>query len=401
VKKKLFPIFLVVLVDLLGFSILIPLLPFYAKEFGASALEAGFLVASYSVCQLFASPWLGSLSDRYGRKPVLLVSQVGTALSLVMMVWAPNLTFLFLARMFDGITAGNLSVAQAYVADVTEPEERAGAFAFINIGMFVGFFLGPMIAAVLGSTSMTGPIWVAVGFSVTSILATLFFLPESKENQTTKPNKVSSQPFSPWRFFKQANLRPTLLQFLIYIFALTYFVQGVGLYLEKKLNLAAGIKFGPVEVGYLFSYSGFITIVVQGFLIRKFIAVLGEKKLVAVSFLVGALAMGSLVWVNSFVFLAIAVFFISIAQSNLRPCLTGLASRKAPPNQQGELLGLVATLGSLGQITGPIAGGYFIDNGYLVGWPLVVFACYTLCLLINLRETNVSEQSEAPETKAA
>src|SRR2546422_9997264 len=142
-RSPLLPIFLIVVVDILGLTIMLPLLPFYAEHFGASPAVVGLLVSTYAVCQLVAGPVLGQLSDHLGRKPVLTASQVGTFVGFLVLAYAPNLFFVFLARVIDGLTAGNLSIAQAYIADVTAPKERARAFAVIGIAFGIGFLIGP------------------------------------------------------------------------------------------------------------------------------------------------------------------------------------------------------------------------------------------------------------------
>src|SRR5258708_36410296 len=142
-KSPLLPIFLIVMVDVLGLTIMLPLLPFYAEHFGASPTVVGLLVSTFALSQLIAGPVLGQISDRVGRKPVLTVSQMGTFAGFLVLAYAPNLFFVFLARIIDGLTAGNLSIAQAYIADVTTPKERARAFAVIGIAFGIGFLIGP------------------------------------------------------------------------------------------------------------------------------------------------------------------------------------------------------------------------------------------------------------------
>src|SRR5436190_19944427 len=177
-RSPLLPIFLVVLVDVLGLTILLPLLPFYAEHFGASPTVVGLLVSTYAICQLVAGPVLAQISDHVGRKPVLAVSQVGTLAGFLVLAFAPNLFFVFLARVIDGLTAGNLSLAQAYIADVTAPKERARAFAMIGIAFGIGFLVGPGLSGYLSAHyGYQVPILCAAALSFTSILGTTFLLP--------------------------------------------------------------------------------------------------------------------------------------------------------------------------------------------------------------------------------
>ena len=176
-KSPLLPIFLIVAVDVLGLTLILPLLPFYAEKMGATPTEVGLLVAVYAACQLVAGPLLGQMSDRTGRKPLLLVSQFGTLIGFLILAYAHVLWVVFVSRIIDGITAGNLSLAQAYIADVTEPENRTKSFAVIGVSFGIGFLIGPAISGYLSTFGYQYPIFAAAALSATSILATYFLLP--------------------------------------------------------------------------------------------------------------------------------------------------------------------------------------------------------------------------------
>jgi len=177
--RPLLVIFLTIFVNLIGFGIIIPLLPFYAETFGASPLAIGLLFAVYSLCQLVASPLLGNLSDRHGRRPVLIFSLLGTVVSFVMMAMAHSLVMLFAARIVDGLSGGNISTARAYVADVTEPKDRARAYGLIGAAFGMGFIMGPALSGVLAGYSYTAPIWVAAALTLVAALMAWFWLPET------------------------------------------------------------------------------------------------------------------------------------------------------------------------------------------------------------------------------
>src|SRR4029077_1543312 len=179
-SSPLLPIFLIVVVDVLGLTIILPLLPFYAESLGATPRVVGLLVSAYAICQLIAGPPLGHLSDRIGRRPVLLVSQVGTCIGFLILAYANTLWVVFLARIIDGLTAGNLTVAQAYIADVTDPEHRTRSFGIIGIAFGLGFLVGPGISGFLAQFGNVYPIFAAAGLSFTSILCTYFLLPGVK-----------------------------------------------------------------------------------------------------------------------------------------------------------------------------------------------------------------------------
>src|SRR5258708_17679725 len=178
-RSPLLPIFLIVMVDVLGLTIILPLLPFYAERLGASPTVVGLLVSTYAACQLIAGPVLGQISDRTGRRPLLLVSQLGTFIGFLILAWAGSLWIVFLARIIDGLTAGNLSLAQAYISDVTKPEERAKSFGVIGVAFGIGFLIGPAISGFLSVFGYQYPILAAAALSATSILCTYFLLPSA------------------------------------------------------------------------------------------------------------------------------------------------------------------------------------------------------------------------------
>src|SRR5436305_36700 len=177
--RPLLIIFLTIFVNLIGFGIIIPLLPFYAETFGASPIVIGLLFAVFSLCQLAAAPALGDLSDRYGRRPILIFSLLGTVVSFVMLALAHSIVMLFLARIVDGLSGGNISTARAYVADVTEPKDRARAYGLIGMAFGLGFILGPALSGVLAKISYTAPIWAAAALTVVATIVAWFWLPET------------------------------------------------------------------------------------------------------------------------------------------------------------------------------------------------------------------------------
>ena len=210
-SSPLFSIFLIVLVDVMGLTIILPLLPFYAESFGATPAVVGLIVATYAFCQLIAGPPLGRLSDRVGRRPVLLVSQMGTFAGFLILAAAHTLWMVFLARIIDGLTAGNLTVAQAYISDVTEPEKRAKSFGIIGIAFGVGFLIGPALSGYLAQFSNTYPILLAAALSFTSIMCTYFLLPSVVPHPDAAGGK---DKVSHWKAyaesFKDAQLAPML-----------------------------------------------------------------------------------------------------------------------------------------------------------------------------------------------
>ena len=287
-SPALLPIFLIVLVDIFGFTLVIPLLAIYAESpaFRATPLEATLLVSTYAACQLVAGPFLGRLSDGVGRKPVLLVSQLGTLIGFLVMARAHALWMLYLARVIDGVTAGNLTIAQAYISDNTKPEDRAKSFALIGIAFGLGFFLGPTVTGKLVDYGLAAPIYAAAALSTTSILCTIFLLPGGKPSGLghevpgkpggARAGDAADAPSEPggkrlsilaWGTYAEYFRRPVLptlfLQFLCFAFGFSTFTSGFALFAERTFT-SNGHPFGPHEVGYLFGFTGFLGLILQG-----------------------------------------------------------------------------------------------------------------------------------------
>jgi MFS family permease len=369
--KSLFPIFLIVLVDVFGFTLVIPLLSIYAEHFRATPFEATLLVSSYAVCQLVSGPVLGRISDSVGRRPMLLVSQIGTFIGFLVMARAQTLWVLYLARVIDGSTAGNLSLAQAYISDNTAPENRARSFSMIGIAFGVGFFIGPAVTGYLAGFGLTAPIYCAAGLSLTSIVCTTFLLPGGKPPQLAGPRAARDRRVFQWdtylAFLKRPVLGGLFAQFVCFIFAFATFMSGAALFFERRFTWE-GHPFGPREIGYLFAYTGAFGIVLQGFLVGRLVKRFGEARLAMAGFAsmcVGQLALG---FVHSVPLLLVVATFSSFGNGVLRPSLTSLITQNAGRHEQGVVLGVNQSLQSLAQIVAPPLSGLLIGAGLLPFW---------------------------------
>jgi MFS family permease len=390
-QARLLPIFLIVLVDVFGFTLVIPLLSIYAEHFRATPLEATLLVSSYAACGLISGPLLGRASDSVGRKPMLIISQIGTFIGFIVMARASALWMLYLARVIDGATAGNLSLAQAYISDNTAPSNRAKSFAVIGIAFGVGFFLGPAVTGYLAGYGLTAPIYFAAGLSMTSILFTTFLLPGGKP-----PAHPGGAPGSPgpggqrlsvfeWSAYAQYLRRPELsrlfAQFACFIFAFTTFMSGIALFAERRFEWH-GHPFGPREIGYLFAYTGALGIVLQGGLIGRLVKRFGEARLAAGGFLALAVGQFFLGVVHDIVPLVLVATCASIGTGILRPTLTSLISQGAGRHEQGVVLGLNQSLQALSQIVAPAIAGVLISQGWLSEWAWLSSAAALLGLVL-------------------
>ncbi|MBV9155198.1 MAG: MFS transporter [Acidobacteriaceae bacterium] len=379
-SSPLLPIFLIVAVDILGFTIILPLLPFYSEKLGASPAVVGTIVSIYAVCQLIAGPILGQLSDRIGRRPVLLISQVGTLIGFLILAFSTRVWMVFLSRAIDGATAGNLTIAQAYISDVTKPENRAKSFAIIGVAFGFGFLIGPAISGFLAHWGYQAPIFAASALSFTSILCTYFLLPrrevihEQNEAADSDPGPGGKRlSLISWgeyrRYFRDRELARLLMQWLLFALSFTTFISGFALFAERRY-MWQGHPVGVREVGYIFAFNGFLGIIMQGGVVGRMVKWIGEKNVVRLGFITSMLGyaavgftytIGQLVWV---------IVFSSAGGAGLRPALTSLITQKAGKREQGVIIGLTQSLMSLAQITAPVIAGFLIDREYLTTWAI-------------------------------
>ncbi len=391
------PIFLIVAVDVLGLTIMIPLLPFYAEKLGATPFMVGWLIGVYAVCQLFSGPLLGRMSDHMGRKPLLIVSQLGTFIGFIITAFAPNLWILFLARAVDGSTAGNLSLAQAYISDVTKPEDRAKSFGIaIGIPFGLGFFMGPAISGFLARYDYRYPIFAAAFLSACSIFATSLLLPSVKagagrgEGQGGK--RLSLVEWGAYAgFFRRPLLAPRLYEFAAFAFSFAWFVSGLPLFAERRFTWH-GMPFGAPQLGAIWAFAGLLGIFLQGPGLGRLTARFGEKALLRAGFLSYAAGYLILALSHSIPVLILATGVTAIG-GLVRPVLTSLITQATPATEQGVVLGLTQSLTSVAQITAPPIGTYLIGKEVLSGWGLITAAVAALGLALALRPSE--SQAEA------
>jgi MFS family permease len=401
-RSPLLPIFLIVMVDVLGLTIILPLLPFYAERMGASPTVVGLLVSTYAACQLVAGPVLGQMSDRVGRRPLLLVSQMGTFIGFLILAWAGFIGLLwlvFVSRVIDGLTAGNLSLAQAYISDVTRPEERAKSFGVIGVAFGIGFLIGPAISGFLSTFGYEYPIFAAAALSFTSILSTYFLLPsapvipESEKRAGPPPPAGRRLRVLDWgnyaTYFKRPALASLLWQFFSFTFTFAIFMSGFALFAERRYTWN-GHPFGVKEVGYVFAYVGFLGIILQGGLIGKLVRRFGEENLVYSGFVTATAGFALIGFTYRLPGLLVASSISSFGTGVLRPALTSLITQRAGRDEQGVVLGLTQSLMSVAQIIGPVIAGFLIDRGLLTTWAVVGAAVSAVGVAIGSFKPRVS-----------
>src|SRR5262249_29764443 len=347
VTRPLVVIFLTILVNLVGFGIIIPLLPFYAETFGASPLVIGLLFAVFSVCQLVAAPVLGDWSDRYGRRPVLIFSLLGTVVSFVMLALAGSVFMLFLARIVDGLSGGNISTARAYVADVTEPKDRARAYGLIGAAFGLGFIFGPALSGLLSSISYTAPIWAAAAITLLATVVAWLWLPETI-------HRARAGTGAPFRNLPQMLKRPHLGRVLIidfvYWFAFAIFQTTFALFTAHRF------QFNASQTGYFFSAFGILGAVVQGGFIRPVVHRLGDKPTFIVGLVCSAAGLVAATLTHSVAIFAMTLVPLALGIGFGHPTVSSLVSRAARGDEQGRVQGAASAVESLGRTVGPVWG---------------------------------------------
>jgi MFS transporter, DHA1 family, tetracycline resistance protein len=345
--KPLSIIFLTIFVNLVGFGIIIPLLPFYAQTFGASPLVIGLLFASFSLSQLVASPVLGDMSDRWGRRPVLIFSLLGTVVSFVMLAVAQSLLMLFAARIVDGLSGGNITTARAYIADVTAEEDRAKAFGILGAAFGLGFIVGPALGAAFSHISYTAPIWAAAAVTVVATALAYFWLPETV-------HRAHARGPSPWHalaeLWRRTHLRVLFTIDFVYWTAFAVYQTTFALFGANRFG------FDAAHTGYLLSAFGFLGVLVQGVMVGPVVSALGERRTLALGLLFAAIGWGGSAMTHSVpVFVAMLVpGAIGIGLCNAT--LSSLISKAASPREQGRVQGAAGALESLGRTIGPVWG---------------------------------------------
>ena len=361
-KPSLLVIFLSVFIDLVGFGIVLPMLPIFAagdfhSAFTGKGFIIGAIIGSYSAMQFFFAPAWGRLSDRIGRRPVMLISNLGAAGSYVLFAFAANmngtagLVGLLVSRIFAGICGANLSVASAYIADITPPEKRSARMGLIGMAFGLGFIFGPAIGAFcLGEFGRTGPGWAAAAFCFSNFVLGWFILGESRVGSATP--FVPRPKFTQWSHtLAKPKLGVLVTVFFFATFCFTCFEATFPLLAQHQLGF--GKEGEDHRIGYLFTYCGLITALLQGG-IGKLIKRLGEPKLIFISLLIFTVGLGALPYQTSMPGLLVVLAILAIGSGLNRPPVFGMISLQSSADEQGANLGVAQSFGSLARIVGPV-----------------------------------------------
>ncbi len=395
-NSRLLTIFAIVFVDLLGFSLILPLLPYYAESYGATPVIVGLLVASYAAAQLIGAPLLGRLSDRYGRRPVLLVSVVGTLAGFLLLGFADPLGrflstlvapqaanwlilgVLFASRILDGLTGGNITVAQAYIADVTDEQNRAKGLGLIGAAFGLGFIIGPAVGGALSQLGYNIPAFVAALVAFLNLMAIFFFLPESLTAERREAALLQKRPSFSLKALTQALKQPKVGPLLhvrfFYGLAFATFQSIFALY-------AQSIGLSPQTTGYVLAYVGLLSVIVQGGLIGVLTARFRENWLVITGLWLMAGSLLAWAFTTSLWPLLVVMIPLSLSGGVLNTVIQSAISKSVSREEVGGILGIAGSLEAVTRVIAPSVGGYLLQN--LGVWAPGVFSALLMAWAVS------------------
>jgi len=374
-----------VLVDVIGFGIVIPILPFYVTEFGASPVIVTLLFAAFSFFSFLSAPLLGAWSDRIGRRPIFLLSVTSTAIGWFVFASANSLWMLFLGRIIDGCAAGNFTTAQSYMVDLAKDEkERAANIGLIGAAFGIGFILGPLIGGALSKVSHSFPFWIAGALAATNAISAFFFLPETHQKRG-KHGPMNFNPLTPLiRAARDKKLRPLYFTWSFFAFAIVTSQAVFGLFVKDEFGFSA------FQTGMMFTMVGVIVVINQGFLLKKFWLVKFTEARLEILMLV-VLAVSSLMVSTEI----LPLFYLSFlgsgtGQAILRVVITSQAAASADPAKKGETLGILAALMSAYMVIAPILSGFLYEihhaGPYILSSLLLILGVYFALMFKQRRE---------------
>ena len=398
-RTQLAIIFLTIFIDMVGFGIVIPVLPLYAElpKFGANSLQIGWLVGVYSAMQIVFSPLLGKLSDRVGRRPVLLMSVIGTSFGFVVMGFAQTLWVLFAARIIDGISGGNISTAQAYIADVTDPAERAKFMGFIGAAFGLGFIFGPVIGGLMSHYGLAAPFFFAAGLALVNAGFIFALLPESLDPEHRSDRRPKQSMGDVFRHANGSVLARLMVTYFLSITGFSIMTTLYALFMKHRFHYDAR------HTGYIFAYIGTLGVIIQGGLLGRLVKAFGERRLATAGAVILAASLFALPLCTSIKGILAVCAGIAFGNGFLTPTINGLASRNVDKTWQGRALGMLQSSGSLGRTVGPALAGWLLTFDSADRYARTPFFVSGALLIVTflLMLTLAKEQVIAPAEVAA
>jgi DHA1 family tetracycline resistance protein-like MFS transporter len=395
-RKRLLNIFIIVFIDLVGFGLILPLLPFYAENYGATPFVVGLLTASYAAAQLIGAPILGRLSDRFGRRPILLVSIFGTIVGFLLLGVADPLgrslaanlglnaapvivAFLFISRILDGLTGGNISVAQAYITDITDTENRAKGLGLIGAAFGLGFIIGPAAGGILSTWGFALPAFVAAGLATINLITVYFWLPESltaeKRAAAAEQKRPSFSVKTLWQAINRPRVGPLLHIRFFFGLAFATFQTVFPLYAQYQLDLDAR------QTGFILTYVGLLAAFVQGGAIGVLTKRFNERGLIFSSTIILTVSLLGWAFTPNVPLLLIVLLPLAYAGGVLSTVINSALSKSVYPEEIGGTLGLAASLESSTRVVAPSIGGYLL--GALGTWAPGVFSALVMAWVVS------------------
>jgi len=391
--KQLAPIWIAVFIDILGFSIILPFLPFFIAEFNASPIVIGFLLSSNAIFAFVFGPIWGKLSDKYGRKPILVISQAGTLAGFIILIFSNNILVLFLARIIDGIFSGQFTIAKAIIGDIVPPEERSKQMTNIGIAFALAFLIGPAIGGFLSPFGILGPGLLASILAAFTLVYILIYFKETlpikvglqswakikADSNALDKNKLNENSKRNSRVWGNRKALILLLQYAFVIIAAGIFESTFSLYGGFRLGLNAQ------AIGILLSLMGIFQVIFRGLIFERLRKKLGDPKLAMLglgSYILSYLLLG---FVTQTWELVLVLFYISFSGATSRGIITGFTSRSVDYLSQGKVMGITSSLDSLSQIIGPIAGGFLISLPVDPVYALVLSALSIVPFIISFK----------------
>ncbi len=379
-RSPLAIIFITVFIDLVGFGIVLPLLPYYAESYGATALMVGLLSTSYSFMQFVFTPMWGRLSDRFGRRPLILLSLTGSCLGFLVFGLARNLLFLFIGRMIAGIAGAIIPTTNAYIADVTTPENRAKGMGLIGAAFGLGFILGPAIGGLLAPYGYDKPALLASAMAGLNLVFAYFKLPESLTDEIRKrARKRSFNLQTLIEALRHPRIGLLLVMYFVITFAFSNMEATFGLLNEHLYGLNAR------QTGYLFTLIGVLISLMQGVLVGRLVKMWGESRCIVVGTFTMIFGLGLMPFAPGIGFYCMIIALLSFGTGVNNPAIAGLLSRSTHEDEQGGIMGIAQSMASLGRILGPVWGGY-VFGAIGFRWPFLSAAVFmVLAFLFSLK----------------